>query len=382
MMKSKSSTLRLLYAASEQCADTLYLSGVFVPDPFLSIIAGKKAYAVVSRLEYARVRARSNYDEVMLLETIRKQAAETLELPEKSVGPGELMQFFAQRFAVKKIEVPEDFPAIHYQHLHDAGYNVKVVAAPFFPKRAKKSDREAAAIRKGNAASAAGLRAAEQVLRDARIDGNRLRYGGKVLTSERLRTIIDQACLERGAVAHHTIAAGGRQACDPHEVGHGPLRPNELIIVDVFPRLQTSGYHGDMTRTFLKGRASAAQRQLVAAVREAQSVALAEVQHGVKGSVVHEAVNKSFVAKGYETKRRGHNFAGFIHSTGHGLGLEVHEAPRVSPQAGKLKAGHVITVEPGLYYPEIGGCRIEDVVRVTEDGCEKLSNMHKRWVIR
>ncbi len=382
MMKSKSSTLRLLYAASEQCADTLYLSGVFVPDPFLSIIAGKKAYAVVSRLEYARVRARSNYDEVMLLETIRKQAAETLELPEKSVGPGELMQFFAQRFAVKKIEVPEDFPAIHYQHLHDAGYNVKVVAAPFFPKRAKKSDREAAAIRKGNAASAAGLRAAEQVLRDARIDGNRLRYGGKVLTSERLRTIIDQACLERGAVAHHTIAAGGRQACDPHEVGHGPLRPNELIIVDVFPRLQTSGYHGDMTRTFLKGRASAAQRQLVAAVREAQSVALAEVQHGVKGSVVHEAVNKSFVAKGYETKRRGNTFAGFIHSTGHGLGLEVHEAPRVSPQAGKLKAGHVITVEPGLYYPEIGGCRIEDVVRVTEDGCEKLSNMHKRWVIR
>ena len=206
-MKSKSSTLRLLYAASEQCADTLYLSGVFVPDPFLSIIAGKKAYAVVSRLEYARVRARSNYDEVMLLETIRKQAAETLELTEKSVGPGELMQFFAQRFAVKKIEVPEDFPAVYYQHLHEAGYNVKVDAAPFFPKRAKKSDREAAAIKKGNAASAAGLRAAEQVLRDARIDGDRLRYGGKVLTSERLRTIIDQACLERGAVAHHTIAA-------------------------------------------------------------------------------------------------------------------------------------------------------------------------------
>lgn len=381
-MKSKSSTLRFLYAASEQCADTLYLSGVFVPDPFLSIIANKKAYALVSQLEYARVRTRSNYDEVMLLETIRKQAGETLGLPVKSVGPGELMQFFAQRFAVKKIEVPENFPAVYYQHLHEAGYNVGVAAAPFFPKRAKKTDREAAAIKRGNAASAAGLRAAEQVLRDARIDGKRLRYGGKVLTSERLRTIIDQACLERGAVAHHTIAAGGRQACDPHEVGHGPLRPNELIIVDVFPRLQSSGYHGDMTRTFLKGRASAGQRQLVAAVREAQSAALAEVKHGVKGASVHEAVKDSFAGRGYETERRGNRFAGFIHSTGHGLGLEVHEAPRVAPNAGKLKGGHVITIEPGLYYPEIGGCRIEDVVRVTEGGYEKLSNMHGRWEIR
>jgi Xaa-Pro aminopeptidase len=381
-MKSKSSTLRLLYAASEQCADTLYLSGVFVPDPFLSVLTKDKCYAVVSRLEYARVRARSNYDEVMLLETIRKQAAETLGCSLKSVGPGELMQFFAQRFAVKKIEVPENFPARYYQYLHRAGYNIEAVSAPFFPKRAKKSDREAAAIKKGNAASAAGLRAAEQVLRDARIDGNRLRYGGKVLTSERLRTMIDQACLERGAVAHHTIAAGGRQACDPHEVGHGPLRPNELIIVDVFPRLQSSGHHGDMTRTFLKGRASSAQRQLVAAVKEAQAAALAEVKNGVKGAAVHAAASECFVARGYATERRGDNFAGFIHSTGHGLGLEVHEAPRVSPGAKKLKAGQVITIEPGLYYPEIGGCRIEDVVRVTEGGYEKLSNMHGRWVIR
>lgn len=381
-MKSKSSTLRFLYAASDQCADALYLSGVFVPDPFLSIIAKKKSYAVVSRLEYARVRARSKYDDVMLLETIRKQAAETLGMPEKLIGPGELMQFFAQRFAVKRIEVPEDFPSVYFQHLYQAGYNVDVVEAPFFPKRARKSDVEATAIKKGNAASAAGLRAAEQVLRDARIDGNRLRYGGKVLTSERLRTIIDQTCLERGAVAQHTIVAGGRQACDPHEVGHGPLKANELIIVDVFPRLQNSGYHGDMTRTFLKGRPSQSQRELVGAVQAAQKAALDEISDKAKGSAVHEAARKSFEAHGYKTERRGDYFVGFIHSTGHGLGLEVHEAPRVSPHAGKLKAGHVITIEPGLYYPEVGGCRIEDVVRVTKSGYEKLSNLHGRWVIR
>lgn len=381
-MKSKSSTIRFLYAASEQCADTLYLSGVFVPDPFLSVVAGKKSYAVVSRLEYARVRARSNYDEVMLLETIVGHAAAMLGVEAKSVGPGELMQYFAQRFAVKKIEVPASFPAAYYAHLHDAGYRVEVAEGDFFPERTKKTDAEARAIRQGNAASAGGLRTAERVLRDATIDGNRLLYNGRVLTSERLRTLIDQACLERGAVARHTIVAGGRQACDPHEGGHGPLRPHQLIIVDVFPRVQKTGYHGDMTRTFLKGRPTEAQRQLVSAVQTAQKAALAAITSGVKGEVVHAAACRSFEESGYRTERRGKGFVGFIHSTGHGLGLEVHEAPRVSVNAGKLKAGHVITVEPGLYYPGIGGCRIEDVVRVTKDGYEPLSSFHNRWVIR
>jgi len=381
-MKSKSSTIRFLYGASEQSADVFYLAGVFVPDAYLSIITDKKSYAVVSRLEYGRVRAKSKYDEVMLLEAIRPKASEVLGIPVTAVGPGELMCYFAQRFAVKKIEVPEDFPAAYYAVLHEAGYNLKIKNGLFFPKRAKKTDAEARAIRQGNAAAAAGLRAAAAVLRASLIQGNKLIYEGRTLTSERLRMIIDQTCLSKGAVANRTIVAGGRQACDPHEVGRGPLRPNELIIVDVFPRIGKTGYHGDMTRTFLKGRASPEQRMLVQAVQQAQAAALATITAGAKGGVVHEAAKGSFEAAGYRTERRGKGFVGFIHSTGHGLGLEVHEPPRVSKGAGKLKPGHVITVEPGLYYPGIGGCRIEDVVRVTEVGYEKLSSMHYRWEIR
>jgi Xaa-Pro aminopeptidase len=381
-MKSKSSTIRLLYAASESSADLLYLSGVFVPDPFLVIIAQKKSYAVVSQLEFGRVAKQSKFDEVMLLETIRQKAADNLQISLAEVGPGELMVYFAQRFAVKKIEVPADFPALYYARLFEAGYRIEVVEGAFFPKRGKKTDAEARAIRQGNAASAAGIRAAEAVLRAARIDGNRILHEGKTLTSERLRSIIDQACLEKGATASHTIVAGGRQACDPHEGGHGALRPHELIIIDVFPRVQKTGYHGDMTRTFLKGKASPAQRALVKAVRNAQAAAMAQVKAGIKGDAVHAAAKKVFDKAGFVTERRKGGFVGFIHSTGHGLGLEVHEAPRVSKGAPKLKAGQVITVEPGLYYPEIGGCRIEDVVRVTKDGCEKLSSLHYRWEIR
>lgn len=381
-MKSKSSTIRLLYAASESSADLLYLAGVFVPDPFLVIIAQKKSYAVVSQLEFGRVAKQSKFDEVMLLETIRQKAADNLQISLAEVGPGELMVYFAQRFAVKKIEVPADFPALYYARLFEAGYRIEVVEGAFFPKRGKKTDAEARAIRQGNAASAAGIRAAEAVLRAATIDGNRILHEGKTLTSERLRSIINQACLEKGATAIHTIVAGGRQACDPHEGGHGRLRPHELIIIDVFPRVQKTGYHGDMTRTFLKGKASPAQRALVKAVRNAQAAAMAQVKAGIKGDAVHAAAKKVFDKAGFVTERRKGGFVGFIHSTGHGLGLEVHEAPRVSKGAPKLKAGQVITVEPGLYYPEIGGCRIEDVVRVTKDGCEKLSSLHYRWEIR
>ena len=184
-----------------------------------------------------------------------------------------------------------------------------------FPNREIKSDEEAKAIRQGNAASAAGIRAAEQVLRASQIVGNRLKYEGATLTSERLRTIVDQACLAKGAVAHNTIVAGGRQATDPHDGGSGPLKPNELIIVDVFPRVQKTGYHGDMTRTFLKGKANDAQRSLVAAVREAQLAAIAKIKSGVKGASVHAAANDVFVEKGYETKRVDDGFVGFIHST-------------------------------------------------------------------
>lgn len=381
-MKSKSSVIHFLYAASEASADVFYLSGVFVPDAYLSVIVGQRSYAVVSALEYGRVKAQSNYDEVLLLDVVKADAAKRLRIELNQVGPADLMRYFARQVGAKIIEVPPSFPSIYYEKLLQTGLKLQVGTDPFFPQRACKDDLEASAIRKGNAASAAGIRQAERVLQAAKIVGNRLVYSGRTLTSERLRTLIDQACLNCGALAQNTIVAGGAQACDPHEGGHGPLRPHQLIIVDVFPRVQETGFHGDMTRTFLKGQANDAQKNLVAAVRAAQLAALSKVKAGVHGASVHRAANEVFQTRGFQTERRGDGFVGFIHSTGHGLGLEVHEAPRVSLGAGPLRRGHVITIEPGLYYPEIGGCRIEDVVRVTADGSEMLSKLHYRWQLK
>ena len=380
-MKSKTSVLRVLYAASEQSADMLYLSGVFVPDPFLALVCGRRSVAVVNRLEYGRVRSHSQFDEVLLLDAVERNAARAFNLATGEIGPVELIRYFVAEWKQKLVEVPRDFPVVYYAGLQEAGLPLRIGPSPFFPKREVKTAEEIRAIRAGNAASAAGLRLAKQVLGEASIEGNRIRYRGHTLTSERLRSMIDQTCLALGGQAMHTIVAGGRQACDPHESGHGPLKPNELIIVDIFPRMSKTGYHGDMTRTFLKGKANAEQRRLVGAVREAQLAAMGQVKAGHSGSKVHQAAEKVFVKKGYPTEERNGEHVGFIHSTGHGLGLEVHEAPRVSTRPNRLRAGQVITVEPGLYYPGIGGCRIEDVVQVTADGYDKLSTCGYQWEI-
>jgi Xaa-Pro aminopeptidase len=380
-MKDKDSALYFIYASSEQSADLYYLAGVYVPDPYISMLYQEQSYAFVNQLEYGRVVAQSKYDQVLLLEQVKRELAGIFHCEERAVGPALIMHHYALKFKVSEVTVPNDFPAQYFAQLQDYGFSVRCRAHEKFQQRALKTAGERAAIRQANRASAAGLRAAERILKASQVIGNRLQYQGRFLTADYLRQQIDLACLNAGALARNTIVACGRQACDPHEAGSGYLRPHQLIIVDVFPRHQKTGYHGDMTRTFLKGRANDGQRRLVTTVRQAQLAAIQAVYAGQSGHRVHQVAQSVFTSAGYETKCIRQKFVGFIHSTGHGLGLEVHESPRVAPHAEALQAGHVVTIEPGLYYPEIGGCRIEDVVAVQTDGAELLSKMHYRWCL-
>jgi len=368
----------LLYADSERSADALYFGRVGVPDPFLAFMVRGRKFAVVSALEFARVRRMSDFDVVRPLEPCLLAARRAW--PRRVVGAAEVMALLARELRQTRFTVPADFPAGVCDRLRRLGLRISVSEGPLFPQRTIKTPAEARAIREGNRCSARGLAEAERILRSSRIAGRRLIHRGATLTSERLKFAIETACLEAGATSVNTIAAGGDQACDPHERGSGPLRPNELIVVDVFPRVQATGYHGDMTRTFLRGRASDAQRALVAAVRAGQRAALRSVRAGVEGRVVHAAVTAVFEKRGYETRRTGRGATGFFHGTGHGLGLDVHEPPRVGMSAAEpLPRGAVITIEPGLYYPGLGGCRIEDVVQVTSASPRMLSRFHYRW---
>ena len=364
---------RLLYGSSEGSADVLYFANAFVPDAFISLSIGKKKIGVFNALEYSRMLKESEFDEVLRLEDFSKNGGK----------PEDVICELAKKYAIDQFEVPSDFPVGLAFGLQKKGLKVEAVEGAFFPEREVKDEDQAKEIKKGNKASAAGIKAAEEALKRSEIKGNKLYLDGKVLTSERLRMLVNIACLENGAIPHGTIVAGGDQACDPHCVGFGPLKANELIIVDVFPRLVASGYHGDMTRTFLKGEASDAQIVIMKAVLEAQQKALDTVRAGVSGAKVHQAVTDSFEWRGFETLCKGGVYEGFFHGTGHGLGLEVHEEPRVSSHNKKgLKEGAVITIEPGLYYPGLGGCRIEDVVWVKKDGYEKLSSYHYSWHLK
>lgn len=371
----------LLYSSTDKSADALYFGRVEVPDAFVALGANGKKYAVVSALEFGRVKRQSRFDVVLPLEAYSKKARETW--PARKPGAAEIIYLVAKELHVSRFTVGEDFPAGVYEKLFELGLDLQVADGALIPAREFKTPAEAAAIREGNRCSARGIAAAEHVLRASKIKNGKLLFEGRVLTSERLKVAIEIACLEAGAVSANTIAAGGDQACDPHDRGSGPLRPNELIIVDVFPRVSATGYYGDMTRTFLRGRASDAQRALVSAVRTAQQVALKSIRAGVNGRTVHGKIVEIFEQRGFETKRTDKGSVGFFHGTGHGLGLDIHEPPRVSGTVDYvLKKNSVVTVEPGLYYPGLGGCRIEDVVQITDRAPKMLSKFHYNWELR
>ena len=370
----------LLFADSESNADMLYFGKVFVPDPFIAFSCQGRRIAVVSQLEFARVRKESAFDEVLSLEEWAREASQSAG--KKLLQPGGVIALLARKHRISRFTVGSDFPLGVARQLQDLGLRLDVAEGMLLPGRELKSDAEAEAVRQGNAASSAGFRVVEKILRESQVRRGYLYYGGRRLTSGFLQEAIAVECLKRGAVAANTIVAGGDQACDPHCRGSGPLRANELIIVDIFPRIAATGYHGDMTRTYLKGKASEAQKKLYATVLQAEQEAIREHRSGKSASLIYRRVREGFEKAGYPTKVENGVPVGFFHGLGHGLGLSVHEPPRVNPSGSRLRAGQVITVEPGLYYPGLGGVRVEDVVRVRKDGPEMLSRHGYRWQIR
>jgi Xaa-Pro aminopeptidase len=368
----------LQYADSEHCADQLYACGLFVPDPFISIQVEGRLYAVVNMLEFGRFIRSPRFEAVYSWEKLIEETGERTGGYATVAG---LVKHLSGKLSVDVFRVAETFPAALLRLLQERGVAVEIVSGALFPEREIKTDRECKCIREGNAAAATGFAAVERILSESSIQGDRLFFDGKILTAERVREAIAVACIGKGAWSLHTIVACGDQACDPHNAGSGPIRPHELIIVDIFPRVEKTGYFGDMTRTYLKGIASSAQKKLVKTVFKAQRMALKGVRSGRIASELYGEVIAYFDAQGYPLRSGRNGAEGFIHGLGHGLGLEIHEAPRVSRAHNLLQSGQVITIEPGLYFRGLGGCRIEDVVQVTATGCRILSRHPYRWQI-
>lgn len=374
---------RLIIAASEESADILYATKFFAPDAFLFLQHGGRTSILLSDLEVDRGRKAARVDEVISISEFSKEH-------KKALGRQPTLAKVAAQFLktrrVRRAVVPDGFPLALSIALEREGVTV---APPrkglFWPTRLHKTREELAHLRHALEITQTGMARGLEVLAAAKITGGKsgvaargeLIWGGSVLTSERLRAEIDTAIVRVGGAPADTIVAGGEQACDPHERGSGPLHAGELIILDIFPRDTKTGYYGDLTRTVVKGRATDAQRHLWETVQEGQRRSIAATRARADGKAVHDATKKFFKDQGYPTEQRDGRHVGFFHGTGHGLGLELHEEPRFQ-RTRSFETGMVITVEPGLYYPGLGGVRIEDVVAVTRTGCEVLSNFEQR----
>ncbi|BDS06729.1 peptidase M24 [Oceaniferula spumae] len=382
--KTKRKKESILFHADTNDPNMMYFSRFNAFDPYLAFSLGNKKIGVSHAMEYSRMEQESAFDEIILLSELQSGAAKRFKLP-KGLSPdvSQLVQHLAELHKIKEFKVGDRFPAGLAFSLRDAGIKITPTAnGSLFPSRQIKTPEEIQSLKKANAAAAAGFRIVSKTLAESTVRRGKLIHEGRILTAERLRELIGQATLGKGAVALHTIASPGDQAVDNHCAGHGPIHEGELIVVDIFPRRHADGYWGDMTRTYLKGKASDAQRRLVRTVKKAHQLSLDMIKPGVTGSKVHQSVQAFFSKEGYETTFDNTKPEGFFHALGHGVGLEIHETPVMSIKGTwKFKKGMVVTVEPGLYYLGLGGVRIEDSILITEDGNEKLARVPYKWEI-
>ncbi|MEK9134692.1 MAG: Xaa-Pro peptidase family protein [Patescibacteria group bacterium] len=242
-----------------------------------------------------------------------------------------------------------------------------------------KTKKEIAIIKEGIRKIEKAFVVVKKILRKSVIKNRKIFYKKKILTSEFFKGEIENLFLTEGIVNEKgIIISSGEQTAIPHHPGKGLIKPYKPIVCDIFPKGRVTGYFGDITRTFIKGKPSFELRKMYKAVMKAQKEGIKIIKPGIKAREIYKTCANSLLNSGYDVGDKG-----FIHGAGHGIGLKIHEEPFLKQKSSaKLIAGNVITVEPGLYYPKIGGIRIEDVVCVTKNGCEILSSYSKEWVIK
>ena len=366
----------LFIAASEQDSNLYYATKFMAPDPFIYLEIKGERILVMSDLEMDRAKAQATVDRVLSYSEVEGKAkAKGIKAPTTV----DIVHVVLKESKIRQLLVPANFPFIHATRLQELGYSLKPKRDPFYEQRVVKTAEEVRHIEEAQRATEAAVAAAHAMLRRSEIKGEQLWLDGAPITSERVKQLINVALMERGCIAQHTIVAGGEQACDPHHEGSGPLPAHRSIIFDVFPRSATTRYFADMSRTVVRGTPGPELVKLYQAVKDAQEEAITKIKDGADGMKIHQGICARFEKAGYKTGMVNGRMQGYFHGTGHGVGLDIHEAPRISRTGSLLQEGHVVTVEPGLYYPGLGAVRIEDMVLVTRDGCRNLTNFPKQF---
>jgi Xaa-Pro aminopeptidase len=366
----------LMIASSEVDSNLYYATRFVAPDPFIFLEIKGERLLVMSDLELDRARAQATVEHVLSYSDLeRRVRAKGVADP----GSAEIVHDILQEHGIKRLLVPGNFPYVYAARFQELGYQLDTKKEPFFERRAVKTAEEVRYIEAAQRATEEAVAAAHAALRAATSRNGVLWLDGEPLTSERVKKLINVELMERDCVAQHTIVAGGEQACDPHHEGSGPLPSDRSIIFDVFPRSGITRYFADMSRTVIKERPSPELKRLYQTVLDAQEEAIGQIRDGADGAKIHQRICERFEAAGYKTGLVTGRMQGYFHGTGHGVGLDIHEPPRITRTGSPLQEGHIVTVEPGLYYPGLGAVRIEDMVLVTGDGCRNLTNFPKTF---
>jgi Xaa-Pro aminopeptidase len=370
----------VLFGESYHHPTILWRTGFLAPDPVVYIEADGAGTLYVSGLEHGRAKKQARVASVA-----RFDDADFLK---RRSGEGELAAFgsmIAEKLRAAGVDralVEPEFPLALARAIEAEDIVVLSDQPLFLAERRAKTAAEAEAIRTSQQAAQAAIDRVREILRSAEVRDGMLYADGEALTSARLIGAIEAELLARGCGADGTIAAGGSGAADPHVSDSGHLPAGKGVIIDIFPFGKRSRYFGDITRTFVVGEPNDTWQRMYDTVKSAHLLALSMIRPGVNASAVHRAVCQTLYDAGFGAATEGFEREGvpaMIHGTGHGVGLEVHEAPRISDVDIELRSGDVITIEPGLYSPEEGGVRLEDTVIVTADGYRNLTDYPMEW---
>jgi Xaa-Pro aminopeptidase len=378
----------LFYADSYKFPDVYHITRFLAPDPIIALERDGEIVIVASSLEEGRARKESRATSVENMDAYGLRELMVSGLQGDALV-ATIIQRFLEKRGITRVRVPPYFFLGLAEQLRAKGIDLDVDNDLRERRRAKRPDEIAALEATQRATEDAWARGVDAVRRSTVKKDGTLELDGETLTAERLRAIVELRLLELGCVSEGAIIAPGKQAADPHMIGSGPIHAGEAIVMDIFPQSRSTRYFADMTRTVAKGEPSPEIVKMYEVTKRAQDAGIKAVRAGVTGREVHELVEDIIWDAGYDTLRQGQQRGanggaprGFIHGLGHGLGLEIHEAPNLGRTGTKpLVPGDVVTVEPGIYLPEIGGVRLEDTVVVTEDGCRNLTRAPRQLVV-
>jgi Xaa-Pro aminopeptidase len=367
----------LIFADSVVSPEMRHEVPVVIPDPFLYAEKDGKRYTVSTSFEVDRIKEVGI--EALPWEDYGYDQLIDQGLPRDEIVWKHVNLNVVRALGIGDAVVPRSFPALVLDHLRENGVKLEPNYKEFADRRRVKSEAELAGIRKCQKAAESAMAAARDLIFRSEPSNGEVKVDGELLTSERLKAEIRRVFSEHGVTGDDFIVSHGAQTAVGHELGHGPIAPNEPIVIDLWPRDPESACFADMTRTFVVGDPPDELVEYHKLVKEALDRSLAATKAGVAGSEVFTLVCELFEEHGQKTslsKPPGEVLEeGFFHGLGHGVGLQVHEAPALGRGGtGNLVAGDVVTLEPGLYRPGFGGCRLEDLVLVTEDGAENLTN--------